>query len=240
MRILKPSLSFVQLQQLKAACRKDRERAVLSLILETQATAFELSRLERRHVKWSAGALQLPGHSEDSPISACTLQLVSRYFRFRESFGITARQVQRIVGKLGARAGITQAVTPQVLRRAGAPTGETPPSAMFLALVEAVPDGVLVADDERRCVYVNPAAVKIIGVSRGQILGRRIDDFFTLGDGASMPSAWEVFLRRGYQYGVWQLVSPASGRVLHYSARASFVPGLHLAIIREGVLHQAP
>jgi PAS domain S-box-containing protein len=100
------------------------------------------------------------------------------------------------------------------------------------ALLAAARDGVIVVDDARTFVDVNPAACRLLGVSAPDLLGRRFDDF--LEPGVDLEGAWRIFLRSGEQAGELRVIRP-DGEVRHveYSATARFVAGRHLAILRD-------
>jgi len=226
-------VSFIEIQKLKAACRRDRERIVILLMLETGATASELSRFASRQIDWTSRRIWYPGRPEGAAVSIFTVELLSRYFRYRDLFAITARQVQRIVAALVRRAGLGRPLTPRALRGASQAPGDIPPASMFSAMIEAAVDAVLVTDDQRRYVYVNRAALRIMEAQNADILGRRLDEFFEIGNGVTQVSAWSTLLDQGSQYGVYRLLGTTPPRVFVYSATASFAPGLHLLVLRD-------
>ena len=99
------------------------------------------------------------------------------------------------------------------------------------ALLEAALDGVVVVDDARVFVDANPAACRLLGMTRSELLGRRFDQF--LDPGVDLHIAWETFLSAGEQRDELRVIRP-DGVVLEveYSATARFVEGRHLAILR--------
>jgi PAS domain S-box-containing protein len=100
------------------------------------------------------------------------------------------------------------------------------------ALVAAALDGVIVVDDARTFVDANPAACRLLGMSRGDLLGRRFDQF--LEPGIDLDGAWRTFLSTGEQSNEVRVIRP-DGVVLEveYNATARFVAGRHLAILRD-------
>src|SRR6266850_1360687 len=100
------------------------------------------------------------------------------------------------------------------------------------ALLAAARDAVIVVDDARTFVDVNPAASRLLGVSAPDLLGRCFDDF--LEPGVNLETAWQSFLLSGEQAGELRMIRP-DGEVRHveYSATARFVAGRHLAILRD-------
>lgn len=97
----------------------------------------------------------------------------------------------------------------------------------------ASPDIILIADDDRRFIDVNEAACTILGMPRSEIVGRRIDEFFSKTSGETVPSAWERFVAEGAQRGVCELTRPGLRRRFEYRAKSNFAPGLHLSVLRE-------
>ena len=100
------------------------------------------------------------------------------------------------------------------------------------ALLAAARDAVIVVDDARTFVDVNPAASRLFGVSAPDLLGRCFDDF--LEPDVNLETAWQRFLHSGEQAGELRVIRP-DGEVRHveYSATARFVAGRHLAILRD-------
>jgi hypothetical protein len=93
-------------------------------------------------------------------------------------------------------------------------------------------DVILVVDDQRRFVNVNEAAAALLKVPRRQIVGRRIEEFFSEARGEAIPEAWSDFVAKGVQCGIVELISSGRRRKFEYRAKANFAPGLHLSILR--------
>ncbi|HEY3066435.1 MAG TPA: ATP-binding protein [Methylomirabilota bacterium] len=100
------------------------------------------------------------------------------------------------------------------------------------AIVAAALDGVIVVDDSRTFVDANPAACRLLGLPRQELLGRRFDQF--LEPGIDLDGAWQTFLRTGEQSNEVRVIRP-DGVVMEieYNATARFVAGRHLAILRD-------
>jgi len=97
----------------------------------------------------------------------------------------------------------------------------------------AAMDIILVANDDRRYVDVNEAAAAAMGMSRLEIVGRRVDEFFAEARGVALPSAWAGFMAEGVQSGICELRVGGKLRKFEYRAKANFAPGLHLSVLRE-------
>jgi PAS domain S-box-containing protein len=106
------------------------------------------------------------------------------------------------------------------------------PSSAFRSLFERSRNGMLLADDERRYVAVNPAACRFLGLSSEQIVGKRIDDFTPPEARHAVEEMWRAFLEEGTQAGDYELMLPGGERRrFDYSATAQIEPDCHLAII---------
>lgn len=100
------------------------------------------------------------------------------------------------------------------------------------ALVMAALDAVVVVDDARAFVDVNPAACRLLGLSSAELLARRVDDFVS--PGVDIDTAWHAFLRAGEQVGELSVLRPdGTRRAVEYSAVAGVMIGRHLAIVRD-------
>jgi hypothetical protein len=77
--------------------------------------------------------------------------------------------------------------------------------------------------------------MRIMNVSKADVLGHRLDEFFAISSGKTMPSTWDSLRNEGFQHGAYQLLGSSPVRVFCYSATAAFAPGLHLLILRESM-----
>src|SRR5439155_21926703 len=107
-------------------------------------------------------------------------------------------------------------------------------SRQFKALFDSALEAVVVVDDERRYVDANEAAATLLGVRREALIGLRIDDFVIGADRGGVAGAWQRLVAEGEQQGEVTVVRPDGEiRVAEYSARANFLPGRHLSIMRD-------
>lgn len=106
--------------------------------------------------------------------------------------------------------------------------------AQFAALFDGALDAVLIATDTRHYVDANPAACALLGLSRQEIISRRVEDFGSPDQHDLVERSWQMFLEQGEQQGEWRLVLPdGTTRDVEYKARANFAPGYHLSILRD-------
>ena len=96
----------------------------------------------------------------------------------------------------------------------------------------AVP--MVIADDERRYVDANAAALEALDMTREQLLRRRIDDL-AVGDGdgnGRVEIAWRRFRNDGRASGNVDLQLPSGRRAsFRFSSVADVGPGRHLSIL---------
>jgi len=89
----------------------------------------------------------------------------------------------------------------------------------------------LLLDDERRYVDVNEAACSFLGLTREQVVGRRVDDFLVPDVRNRLAESWPRFLAMGRHAGFFELVHPdGSVRNTMYSSIANVTPGRHLTV----------
>jgi PAS domain S-box-containing protein len=104
----------------------------------------------------------------------------------------------------------------------------------FRALFDAARDAVFVADDDRRYVEVNAAAGELLRLRPEDLVGRRVEEFVLDVRGTDVDSSWEHFRTAGVQTGECRLRrGDGTECYAEYSATTSFLPGLHLSILRD-------
>lgn len=101
------------------------------------------------------------------------------------------------------------------------------------SLFEHASVAMLLIDDSARYVAANARAVDLVGVPRGDILGRPFGTFIRSSP-ARLSAFWARLEAHGEAHGEVAVDRP-DGTVVHidYSVRASVLPGLHLAIARD-------
>lgn len=108
-------------------------------------------------------------------------------------------------------------------------------AAILHAIFQHAHDAILIADDARRYVDANPAAAALLGLSREQVVGRKIDDFVAV-ESARVAQMWSSFLASGDQRGRIEIRRSDGTRTLvDFRARASILPGRHLSVLRDVV-----
>lgn len=93
-------------------------------------------------------------------------------------------------------------------------------------------DGVVIFDDCGICLDANPAAQILFGARYDELLGQPIQ-LFHLREGRS-PAAWTAFLKRKSEHGETRLLRQNGSTIcVEYTAKADYLPGRHVAILRD-------
>jgi PAS domain S-box-containing protein len=104
----------------------------------------------------------------------------------------------------------------------------------FRALFENTLDAILIANDAGEYVGANDAACDLFGVSLEELLGARVEDFVEPAQRHQTRLAWQSFLEQGEQEGEFPLYRPdGEMRDLEFKARAGFLTGRHLSVLRD-------
>jgi two-component system, NarL family, nitrate/nitrite response regulator NarL len=110
------------------------------------------------------------------------------------------------------------------------------PDPRLLAVGKTVLDALVVVDDERRCLYVNPAALRLLGASSEVLLARRLEDFTPPENLEQLHERGAEFARAGELEGAYELVrADGARRRVAYRATWAFGEGQHLIAAREVV-----
>jgi integrase len=117
-------LTLGETERLNGACRTPREKRVVWTLLDTGLLVQELAGLMREQIsiqtcRLYAGTLGPDGGNgrfREIPITPRIAPLLDRWFSKHESFGLSARSIQRVVRDVACRAGIEWPVCPEALR----------------------------------------------------------------------------------------------------------------------------
>jgi PAS domain S-box-containing protein len=114
------------------------------------------------------------------------------------------------------------------------PEGSEAAEAMFRAVFENAQDGIVIVDHDGRFIDANPALAQVLGVSREQMLGRRPEEFLP---GANRALVLELRRRVHEEHGLrGEFAFDPPGRErrwVEFTASPDFLPGRHLAVIRD-------
>lgn len=98
---------------------------------------------------------------------------------------------------------------------------------------EEMSDAVLIADDSRHYVDANDAACALLGLTREELLQRRIDEVLPTAPDADVEDMWRRFLAEGVQHGQFSIERAGESVVVEYRARARIAPGRHMSVLRD-------
>ncbi|MCU0615527.1 MAG: PAS domain S-box protein [Gemmatimonadaceae bacterium] len=101
----------------------------------------------------------------------------------------------------------------------------------YRSLFEHAHDAILVANDAGAYVDANPAALRMLGYTREELLGLTVTDLIPPAE--ALP-AWRSFEADGAQRGELVLRRrDGQRRTVEYNAVRDFLPGLHLSMLRD-------
>ena len=118
-------LDGAQTERLLQACQTFREKLIVFTLLDTGMRVSELTNLTNEDIQWQEKRLKIRGKGGPFgkqtkirvlPMTDRVRPLIEHHFAMEDTFGMTARQVQRIVRAVANRAGISKPVSPHVLR----------------------------------------------------------------------------------------------------------------------------
>lgn len=106
--------------------------------------------------------------------------------------------------------------------------------AYYRGLFDNALNAILITDNQGKFVEANPAACRLLGYTREELLRKRIPDIAPNIAPEDFPTIWQAFIDGGPQTGEIQLKGK-SGQIIEseYQAAANFVPGRHLSIIHD-------
>jgi PAS domain S-box-containing protein len=104
----------------------------------------------------------------------------------------------------------------------------------FRAVFDNAIDGMVIVDDESTCIDANPTACSLFDLRRQEMLTRRILDLIAPGLRWDLETGWRLFLEQGHESGEFQVHrKDGTTRDVQYRAKAKFLPGRHLWILRD-------
>lgn len=92
---------------------------------------------------------------------------------------------------------------------------------------------ILTADDHRCIREVSSCAGKLVGRTREEMIGWRLDDLVDPGFKPQMEVQWRDFLKKGEYAGKLRLVEHAGGNPceIEYTAKSNVLPGRHVVVL---------
>lgn len=100
------------------------------------------------------------------------------------------------------------------------------------AIFESSLDAIAIIDDQGTYVEVNPAACQLFNLPLSQLLGQPIADLIV--PDCDFKQLWRTVVVLGQGRGELRILRPdGTVRDVEYAAKASFLPGRHLAVLRD-------
>jgi PAS domain S-box-containing protein len=104
----------------------------------------------------------------------------------------------------------------------------------FRAIWDNAMDAMLIVNDDMQYVDANPAACALYGVTREELVRHSMADFVTPEKRQEARRSLTKLIRLGERKGNFNLRRPDhSIHEIEYNARANFLPGLHLSMMRD-------
>lgn len=102
----------------------------------------------------------------------------------------------------------------------------------YKSVFDNAQDGILILDDAGACLEANPAALALLGSGREALTGQSIERFF--GSDPNFGTDRKRFLEETSEHAERRIHRPDGGiRVVEYTSRANFLPGRHVAVLRD-------
>jgi PAS domain S-box-containing protein len=100
------------------------------------------------------------------------------------------------------------------------------------AIFESSLDAIAIIDDQGTYVEVNPAACQLFSLPISELLGQPIADLIV--PDCDFKQVWRTVVVLGQGRGELRILRPdGTVRNVEYAAKASFLPGRHLAVLRD-------
>lgn len=102
----------------------------------------------------------------------------------------------------------------------------------YKSVFDSTLDGILVLDDQGLCLEANPAALTLLRTGHEDLVGESIEKFFA--NVEDFKEAWARFLDRGSEHRETRALRGDGETIfVEYTARAHYLPGRHVAVLRD-------
>jgi PAS domain S-box-containing protein len=106
--------------------------------------------------------------------------------------------------------------------------------ATFRAVFRHALDGLMIFDDNGRILEANGAMATLVGAPRETLIGSRIGQRTPPERRTGLASLWRAFEETGTLRGEYEFMTPEGvPRWVEFTATAAFLPGRHLAVVRD-------
>jgi PAS domain S-box-containing protein len=102
----------------------------------------------------------------------------------------------------------------------------------FKSIFDNALDGILILDDRGICLEANAAALTLFGTDHDELVARPIEKFFA--GAGDFTEVWNRFLDRKSEHRETRVLRGDGERIfVEYTAKANYLPGRHVAILRD-------
>ena len=102
----------------------------------------------------------------------------------------------------------------------------------YKSVFDSTLDGILILDNEGVCLEANPAALTLFGTTTEELVGEPLRKFFTCG--GDFEEAWSRFIDRKSEHRETRVLRGDGETIfVEYTARADYLPGRHVAVLRD-------
>jgi len=102
----------------------------------------------------------------------------------------------------------------------------------YKAVFDSTLDGILILDDQGVCLEANPAALTLFGTNHEELVGYPIAHFFVGVE--DFKEVWNGFLDRGSEHRETRILRRSGETIfVEYTAKAHYLPGRHVAVLRN-------
>jgi PAS domain S-box-containing protein len=102
----------------------------------------------------------------------------------------------------------------------------------FKSIFDNALDGILILDDQGICLEANAAALTLFGTDHDELAARPIEKLFA--GAGDFKDLWNRFLDRKSEHGETRVLRGDGERIfVEYTAKANYLPGRHVAILRD-------
>ena len=102
----------------------------------------------------------------------------------------------------------------------------------FKSIFDNALDAILILEDHGVCLEANAAALTLLGTDHDDLVGQPIERFFA--DVGDFREVWNRFLDRKSEHRETRVLrSDGEAIVVEYTAKAHYLPGRHVAVIRN-------
>lgn len=136
-------------------------------------------------------------------------------------------ELLKMLAAIGAQIG-------QFLERKRAEQALAESQGLFQGVFQGARDAILLANNQGRFIEANPAATRLLGRGREELLATHAWDFLPLGSEAEARKAWVAILETpGHESEFTFRGDAASNADLEYRITTRIIPGVHLVVLRD-------